>query len=295
MSITVLVADADDDARAATAAELEGVGMTVHEATSVDDAVEVLADHTLDCVVTEYEFPDGSGLDLLAELRQSAPDTPCVLFTDAATSDIDTTAFEGLVVEYLPKSMTDRDRVRQRIDEITSLRTQVGYPLPDDEDARLDALAQYDIDDLAIKETFDRLTELAAKHFETDVAFIGLVHEHEEEFVSCYGGDIDPLPRESTMCTHAILEQDVMVVEDVAADDRFKHNDALARLDIRSYVGAPMRTPDGRALGSFCLTDDEPREYSEEDRRYLRLMADEAMEQLVLRQRLQRTQEDEQR
>ncbi|WP_169302431.1 GAF domain-containing protein [Halorientalis salina] len=294
-AISVLVADADDEARGATASALEDAGMAVSEASAVEAARSEL-DSDIDCLVTEYAFPDGTGLDLLSELRSESPDTPCVLFTDAEPSDIDTTAFEDLVVEYLRKDGSDdRTRLRTRVDEVTTLRTQVGYPLPDDEDARLDAIAEYDVENLAVEETLDRLTELAARHFGTDRAFIGLVHEHDEEFVSCHGGTLAPLARENTMCTHAILEPEIMVVEDTQEDTRFEHNDALDRLDIRSYVGAPMRTEDGRAIGSFCLTHDEPRTYSEADREYLRLLADEAMEQLRLRRRLDDTEEHESR
>lgn len=287
-AITVLVVDGDDATRGPTVDALETAEMSVLEATSVESGVETLISESVDCVVTEYTLPDGSGLDVLSHLRETSPDTPCLLYTGVEPAEIDTTAFERLVVEYLPKAERgDRSRLRQRVEEITSLRTQVGYPLPDDEDARLAALAEYDITDLDVQATFDRLTQLAARHFGVDRAFIGLVHEHDEEFVSCNGGEMEPLPRESTMCTYAILEPDIMVVEDVRDDDRFEHNEALKRRGIRSYAGAPIRTPEGQALGSFCLTDGEVRQYTSEDREYLRLLADEATEQLQLRRRLQ--------
>jgi CheY-like chemotaxis protein/putative methionine-R-sulfoxide reductase with GAF domain len=285
-AIRVVVADAADDDREETVARLEAAGIETRTAETVDTAAAELTGD-VDCVVTAYEFPDGTGLELLSAVRSSIPDTPCILFSDVDPGEIDTAAFGDVVVEYLGKGGPgSRERLRERIDWLVTSRTQVGYPLPDDEDARLAALGQYDLDDHDIRATLDRLTELAARHFETDIAFIGLVHEHEERFVSCYGGEIDPLERESTMCSHAIVQDDVMVVEDIREDERFKHNDALERLDIRSYVGAPLRTPDESAIGSFCLTDDETRSYSDEDIEYIRLLADEAMEQLELRRRL---------
>ncbi len=287
MSVTVLHVDGDDRARTATAEVLSGAGLAVQEAATIDGASETFATTAVDCVVAAYDLPDGTGLELFATVRRTAPDTPCILFTDVATTDIDTTDLEGLVAEFLPRSPTNAgDRLRRLIDDVVTRRSQVGYPLPDDEDARLAALERYDIEGLAAQDTLDRLTELASGHFGIHRAFVGVLDEQEERFLSCQGPDLDPLTREKTMCAHAILEPDVMVIEDTHEDARFEHNDALDRLDIRAYAGAPLRGPDGAALGSFCLTDDEPRSFTEAEVRYLRLLADEAAEQLDLRRRL---------
>ncbi|RXK51998.1 GAF domain-containing protein [Halorientalis pallida] len=288
MPVTVLYADGDESGRTATAKRLSSAGLDVHEAATLDAATETIGTTAVDCVVTAYKLPDGTGLELFSTVREAAPDTPCILFTDAATSEIDTAAFEGLVAEYLPSETPNaHERLRELVDELVTRRTQVGYPLPDDEDARLAALEKYDVDDLATQETLDRLTKLASHFIDVDKVFVGVVGEHEERFVSCQGADLDPLERENTMCTHAILEPDVLVVEDAHEDDRFKHNDALDRLDIRSYVGAPLHGPDGAALGSFCLTDAEPRAFTDEEIHFVRLLADETAEQLDLRRQLQ--------
>jgi DNA-binding response OmpR family regulator len=284
---TVLCVDGDDTAREETVAVLSDGDTAVIDAGDVATAIDHIRTGDVDCVVTEYGFADGTGFDLLAAVRETTPDTPCVLYTDRDPAEIDTDEFRGVVAEYLPKEgIGSAERLDQLLAEMRRLRTQVGYPLPDDEDERLAAIGRYEIDDAAIQPTFDRLTELARTHFEVDVAFVGVVGEHEERFLSCAGDDYETLERENTMCTHAILEEDVMLVADVKADPRFEHNEALEELNIRSYAGAPLRTPDGAAIGSFCLTHDEPRTFSDEDARVLRLLADEAMEQLELRRRL---------
>lgn len=284
---TVLCVDDDDTTREETVAVLGDEGTTVVEATSVATATEHIEGGDVDCLVTEYAFDDGTGFDLLATVRATTPDTPCVLYTDRDPAEIDTDEFRGVVAEYLPKGgVGAAERLAELVDEMLTLRTQVGYPLPDDEDGRLAAVDRYELDDEEVQPAFDRLTEIARTHFEVDVAFIGIVGEHEERFLSCAGDDYRTLDRENTMCTHAILEDGVMLVADVKADPRFEHNEALDQLNIRSYAGAPLRTPEGAAIGSFCLTHDEPRTFSEDDARVLRLLADEAMDQLELRRRL---------
>ena len=84
--------------------------------------------------------------------------------------------------------------------------------------------------------------------------------------LSCYGAAFEPLDREETICTYAILEEDVTVVEDATADPRFSDNGTLAGADVRFYAGAPLRTPNGQAIGTFCIHDDEPRTFSDRDR-----------------------------
>ncbi len=87
------------------------------------------------------------------------------------------------------------------------------------------------------------MTDLIADHFDVAVSFIGLVEADEENFLACTGADWDSLTREDTMCTHSMLQEDVMIVEDIADDSRFNRNDQLENLGIVSYAGANMTAP----------------------------------------------------
>jgi GAF domain-containing protein len=138
----------------------------------------------------------------------------------------------------------------------------------------------------ALDASLDRLTRVAQALFEVDAATVGFVEAHHERFIACQGTDIDRLDRERTICTYAIVDEGPTVIPDTRDDPRFDSNDALAAADIRFYAGAPVRTPDGAAIGVFCLFDDEPRSFSARDRDLLSLLADEVMEQLDLRRRL---------
>jgi GAF domain-containing protein len=254
---------------------------------SLAAAEDALDETRFDCLVTEYDLPDGTGLDLVRAARGAHPDIGCLLFTSTPFSEIDTSSLENVVVDHLSKeSAADYDFLPELVRSVTTDRTHTAYPLPPDEDDRLAALASYDLDGLRTAETFDRLTELASRQFDARFAFVGLVDSHEEQFVSCYGADWETLPREQTVCTYAILEDDVMVVEDTTDDPRFDTNETLRALDIRSYAGAQLRGPTGRPLGMFCVLDDEPRQYDANERESLRLFAAEAAEQLELRRRL---------
>ncbi|WP_436926831.1 hypothetical protein [Halosimplex amylolyticum] len=69
----------------------------------------------------------------------------------------------------------------------------------------------------------------------------------------------ETLSPENSMCTHTILRDDLMVVEDTLADDRLAGNDCLDELNICAYAGVPLKTPRCATNGAFCLAHDELR------------------------------------
>lgn len=288
MSRTILCVDELGGLEETGAAIESAQGYTVHESTSVEDAVAYIDEEAVDAVVTEYDLPDGQGLDVIDHLRDTQPQTPAVLFTDARPSNIDTGAVEEVIVEYVSKNTPGaRENLVPLLRDLIQHSAQVGFLRPDDEEERLAALAEYDVENLELGDSFDRLSDLIASHFDVAVSFIGLIEEDEENFLACTGADWDSLTREDTICTHSMLHEDVMVVEDITADSRFNSNETLLNLGIRSYAGANMTTPSGEIIGQVCVIDHEPRSYSEQEQVELQQFAEEAMEHMELRQRLQ--------
>lgn len=285
MARTILCVDTEDRVSSVSAAIDAEETLEAVEATSVDAAKRTLATEPVVCVVTAYELSDGTGMDVVQALRETAPQTPCVLFTDVRPGEIDTSSFEETIVEYLNRDLPDaHERLTFITNDIIDHSAQVSFLAPDDEPERLAALSNYDVDELPIEESFDRLTDLIASHFDAGVAFIGLIEREEERFLSCHGGDWDRMTREDTICTHSMLQEDVMVVENLAADKRFSENQQLLNLGLVSYAGANMTTEDGHVIGQVCLLDYEERSYSEAERTELQQFASTAMEILELRQ-----------
>jgi len=224
-------------------------------------------------------------MDVIEAVREQIPQTPVVLFTDVSPADIDTSSFEELLVEYLNRGLPDaEDRLGFIMNDVIDHSAQVGFLTPDDEDERLEALEEYDIDELPIEESFQRITDLITAQFDIAVAFVGLIEKDEENFLACTGADWDSLTREDTMCTHSMLQEDVMVVEDIANDKRFNKNEQLENLGIVSYAGANMTNSDGHVIGQVCALDHEARSYSAEEKHQLEQFAATVMEILELRQ-----------
>jgi len=281
----ILCVDPETPARERTAAALADAGFDVTEAGSLAAAREALDAHAVECVVTEYGLDDGTGLDLVEAARERHPDAACVLFTATPLAEVDTGAFGSLVAEYVRKDGEHGELV-DVVEHALAFRSQTAYPLPDDEGARVAALEQYAADPAELGASLDRLTELATALFGVDAAAVGIIDAHTEEFLSCHGISFDTMDREDTVCTYAILDDGVTVIEDVQADPRFEDDEGLAAANIRFYASAPLVTPDGQAIGTFCIYDDEPRGFDGRDRELLSLLGDEAMEQLSLRRRV---------
>ncbi|AUG46452.1 small GAF containing sensor [Haloarcula taiwanensis] len=285
-SPTVLCAQPDAGERAETADALADAGLAVKEVGSVETLTEAL-DRSVDCVVTAFDFPDGDGFDVVDAVRSVNPACVVALYTEHAPSDLPRGSPEQ-VVEYVPRTVPES---RERLADVAAMAaaeiTQAAYPVPETETERLAAVQRYDVDQLAATDAFDRLTALMTSHFDIDVAFVGLMDEHEERFVACEGANWRTLAREDTICTHTILTDETMVVEDTHEDPRFAEVDALKQLDIRSYAGVRLTDREGNAIGAVCCTDSEPRRYTQAELDDLQRFADEVEEQLLLRRQLQ--------
>lgn len=287
MTRSVLCVDTEDRISEVSDAVAAEENLSPVEATSVDEAVKTIRDddQAIVGVVTSYELSDGSGMEVIQTVRDRIPQTPVVLFTDVSPGEIDTSSFEELLVEYLNRDLPDAaDRLGFIVNDVIDHSAQVGFLRPDDEGERLKALEEYDIEELPIEESLQRLTDLITAQFDIAVSFIGLLEEDQENFLACTGGDWDSMTREDSICTHSMLQEDVMVVEDVANDNRFNKNEQIENLGLVSYAGANMTSSDGHVIGQVCALDHEARTYTAEEKHQLELFAETAMEILELRQ-----------
>lgn len=156
------------------------------------------------------------------------------------------------------------------------------------ERTRLKALARYDIFGTPAEPSFDRMTKLASSLFAVPVALVTLIGEHQQWLKSCYGVElakVQNMDRELTFCHHAIKRASTMVVLDALQDPRFVDNPYVTmEQGIRFYAGAPLLTPDGHALGTLCLIDQEPHAaFSDRDQALLENLAALTMDEVLLR------------
>ena len=159
-------------------------------------------------------------------------------------------------------------------------------PIPKNEVARLDALAQYNILDTLPEEEFDRLTQLASIIFGVPTVLITLIDKDRQWFKSKIGLDAPETPRDISFCQYTINGESLFEIEDATKDERFLSNASVTdQPNIRFYAGYPLIDPDGYALGSLCLIDREARKLTADQRQCLTLLANEVVSQIVSRKK----------
>jgi signal transduction histidine kinase len=160
--------------------------------------------------------------------------------------------------------------------------------LPDAaEHRRLAALRAYDILDTARESAFEDITRIASLVCGTPIAVVNLIDAERQWFKSEVGLGVRETPLATSICAHAILEHDMLVVPDTTLDGRFAENPLVTGdPGLRFYAGALLKTPDGLAIGTVCVLDTEPRGLSQEQVDVLRGLARQVMTQLELRRML---------
>ncbi len=159
-------------------------------------------------------------------------------------------------------------------------------PIPADEPGRVQALHEYGILDTEAEEAFDDHALLAAQICRTPIALISLVDSERQWFKARVGFETRETPRRVAFCGHAILSEELFVVEDAVRDSRFKGNPLVCDGPrLRFYAGAPLTTPSGHRVGTLCVLDHVPRRLDAEQRRGLRALARQVVATLELRRR----------
>lgn len=142
--------------------------------------------------------------------------------------------------------------------------------IPEHERQRLDGLRRLAILDSTAEERFDRITRMARNMFEVPISLISLVDEERQWFKSRCGLDAQETPRDVSFCGHAILGEEIFVVEDATRDPRFADNPlVLGDPHIRFYAGTPLHIAGGYKVGTLCLIDRRPRQLDERQRALL--------------------------
>ncbi len=155
------------------------------------------------------------------------------------------------------------------------------------EDARLASLDTLEILDTMPEAGFDELTRLASNLCGTPIALVSLVDHYRQWFKSRFGLEAAETPREVAFCSHAILGDELFVVEDAHRDERFHDNPiVIGEPRVRFYAGIPIKALSGLNLGTLCVIDHEPRRLSQEQAEALMVIGRQVEAQLLLRLRV---------
>ncbi|HEV7837282.1 MAG TPA: GAF domain-containing protein, partial [Gemmatimonadaceae bacterium] len=243
-------------------------------------ALGVLAQDPPDALVVGLRLPilDGRQVVHAARTVVGLVDMPIIVIapagSDQETNDLFSQGVDDVLMEPL-----EIGKFRARVTQVMRTRglwaetEEVMRPLiPQDEAERLIEIALSGGIDGNSEERFDKIARMAQKMFSTSFAAISIVEGDRQWFKAKSGMEMGESSRELSFCGHAItLSEEALVIEDAVLDPRFAQNPVvLDEPRIRFYAGHPVRGPGGHNVGTLCIMDKAPREFSDEDRETLR-------------------------
>jgi PAS domain S-box-containing protein len=145
---------------------------------------------------------------------------------------------------------------------------------------RLDALRRYDVLAVSAEPAFSDVVMLAARLCSASAAAIVVVDAERQHLLAAKEIAGDEVPFDVSVAVLGVAEADVLVVPEFGVDPSYPSE------RFRYYAGAPLRTPDGYAIGVLCVLDTVQRLLSKEQLDGLRALARQVMTQLELRHAL---------
>ena len=121
--LKILIADDDVVDRLAARRALSQIGREVmaEEASSCRTTTQAILTQTFDCVLLDYQFPDGNGLEIVQEVRAAGIDTPIIMLTGHGDELVAVELIKAGASDYLSKTKLSPDRLAQSVRSV--LRT----------------------------------------------------------------------------------------------------------------------------------------------------------------------------
>src|SRR5215210_8838919 len=197
----------------------------------------------------------------------------------------------GVRARHLPPRGRTKSRAAGSLDDpqarphTVSGVAVVEHLIPENEQARLEAVRRYGILDTPPDGAFDRITRIAAAILDVPISILSIVDHDRIWFKSTQGFDgVEQIGRDPGLCASAILSDTTWVVNDAKVDPRTLANPLVAGgFGLQFYAGSALRTHDGYKLGTLCVIDRNPRELTDEQARMLDDLAAVVVDELELR------------
>lgn len=147
---------------------------------------------------------------------------------------------------------------------------------------RLAALHSLGILDTPPEPQFDRIMALVARYFRVPFGSVTFVDDQRQWFKASVGFTHRTDPRRQSICALTVDAGQPLVIPDLRADPRTAGLDSVRSRQLRSYAGVPLHV-DGHTVGTLCVLDTCPRDFSAEDLEVLAQFAELAQSELRLR------------
>jgi len=151
---------------------------------------------------------------------------------------------------------------------------------------RLAAVERSGLVGIGPEDPFDRLIELAVELIGVSSGVIALVDSEHTTAISAVGfpeGLALLAPIDQSFCRFVIGSGRPFIVADANSDPRTTGDAAIKAFSAVSWAGYPLLDGDGVVLGTFCVMDASPHEWSRTDLHVIATLAMAASTEVALR------------
>ncbi|WP_135306402.1 ATP-binding protein [Haloarcula amylovorans] len=268
-SIQVLFIKNNDDftQQVLTRLEHEENQFSVTRAPSGRAGVDRLKDNSIDCVVSVYDLPEQTGIEVLDTVRTVQPAVPFILCTKNGSEEIASDAISAGVSEYL--RITESTNLYDRLaSQIPALVSQSHINPHDnretDHQQYRDQLIEITAPPKASPdERISQLLELGCQRLDLANGHVVKIEESRErhEVVAVAGADIvqeGVTDLSNTYCRKTIQQDGMLEVYNAPAQG-WEGDPAYEAFELGCYLGAKLRVDEG-LYGTVCFVRDDPRD-----------------------------------
>lgn len=130
---------------------------------------------------------------------------------------------------------------------------------------------------------------MATKFLNAPISIFSLIGEKTQFFKSAVGFDIidenNRVPIDRSVCQYS-LQGKPLSIEDTKNHPLFSKNPTVLALDIVGYLGVPVITKEGQAIGAVCVIDHKKRVWTNDEISILEDITASFMSEIELRQAL---------
>jgi PAS domain S-box-containing protein len=157
---------------------------------------------------------------------------------------------------------------------------------------RLAAVRQTNLLDTPAEDAFDRVARMAARLLDVPIALVPLIEDDRQFFKACVGlpepwASARQTPLSHSLCQHVVVARQPLAIGDTGRDALARDNPLVRELGLAAYLGVPLiDDTSGYVLGSMCVADHRPRDWTSDQVAILNDLAGLVMTQIQLRAEL---------
>lgn len=133
--------------------------------------------------------------------------------------------------------------------------------IQNDDYERVRILELYKILGTKAEKEYDYIAKLANSICGTTVSLVSFIDTKKQWFKAHEGTDLTENSRDLAICSHTINDKNSITnIPNMSKDIRFKYHPMVTgESKIKFYVGVPIISPEGFALGTICVMDTVPK------------------------------------